>query len=85
MCSFHDIVKAFSIIAYDDRKRLHKLVQFFLYFHSTFFLIMCLMCLGVSEENIDDFWRMVWQEKMSTIVMTTKLKEVNKVGSYFFL
>ena len=43
------------------------------------------MSLGVTEENIDDFWRMVWQEKISTIVMTTKLKEVNKVGSYFFL
>ena len=43
------------------------------------------MSLGVIEENINDFWRMIWQEKISTVVMTTKLKEVKKVGSYFFL
>ena len=30
---------------------------------------------GPRPKSIDDFWRLVWQEKSSNIVMLTQLKE----------
>ena len=32
-------------------------------------------CQGPSDVTIADFWRMIWQENVRTIVVVTKLKE----------
>lgn len=34
---------------------------------------------GPKQEMVYDFWRMVWQEHCSSIVMITKLVEVGRV------
>lgn len=39
---------------------------------------------GATEHNIEDFWRMIWQENISIIVMTTKLMENMKVSFDLF-
>ena len=36
---------------------------------------------GPKQEMVYDFWRMVWQEHCSSIVMITKLVEVGRVRS----
>lgn len=36
-------------------------------------------CQGPVDETISDFWRMVWQENVRTIVMVTNVKEKGKV------
>lgn len=39
---------------------------------------------GPTEETVTDFWRMVWQEKASCIVMLTKTFDFIKVSPYFY-
>lgn len=34
---------------------------------------------GPTEETVNDFWRMVWQEKVSAIIMLTKTFDFTKV------
>ena len=39
-----------------------------------------MFCLkGPTQETLNDFWRMIWQEDCSTIVMLTNLVEMGKV------
>lgn len=38
-----------------------------------------LLSIGPKQEMVYDFWRMVWQEHCSSIVMITKLVEVGRV------
>lgn len=40
----------------------------------------CVCALGPMQETVRDFWRMVWQENTSSIVMVTNLVEVGRVG-----
>lgn len=35
---------------------------------------------GPKQETVDDFWRMIWEQKSATIVMLTNLKERKEVG-----
>ena len=35
-------------------------------------------------DTIPDFWRMIWEQKSSTIVMLSKETESGKVGAYFY-
>ena len=34
---------------------------------------------GPVEESVERFWRMVWENKMHTIVMVTRCEEAGKV------
>lgn len=43
------------------------------------------MSTGPKQEMVYDFWRMVWQEHCSSIVMITKLVEVGRVRVSFAL
>ena len=38
--------------------------------------------IGPLPNTVDDFWRMIWEYKLSTIVM---LIETGKVNQYFFV
>lgn len=40
----------------------------------------CVCASGPMQETVRDFWRMVWQENTSSIVMVTNLVEVGRVG-----
>ena len=42
-----------------------------------FSLMFCLK--GPTQETLNDFWRMIWQEDCYTIVMLTNLVEMGKV------
>ena len=35
---------------------------------------------GPLPHTVDDFWRMIWEHKLDTIVMLTKCTEGGKVG-----
>lgn len=35
---------------------------------------------GPTEETVNDFWRMVWQENVSAIIMLTKTFDFTKVN-----
>nr|XP_022308543.1 receptor-type tyrosine-protein phosphatase T-like [Crassostrea virginica] len=37
---------------------------------------------GPKQNTVDDFWKMIWQEDVSSIVMLTNLKEGDKVKCY---
>ena len=43
-------------------------------------VIIFLMLKGPLANTIEDFWRMVWLENVSSVVMLTKLKERKEVG-----
>ena len=35
---------------------------------------------GPKENTIDDFWRMIWEKRLETVVMLVKVTEARKVG-----
>lgn len=35
---------------------------------------------GPLPETVDDFWRMIWEQKIPTIVMVTKTVEASRVS-----
>ena len=41
-----------------------------------------LCCAGPKRTTVGDFWRMVWQYKITHIVMVTGLCEAGKVNQY---
>lgn len=36
--------------------------------------------LGPRDETVDDFWRMIWEQKATVIVMVTRCEEGNRVN-----
>ena len=42
-----------------------------------------LSCAGPLMETFDDFWRMMWEQMSSVIVMLTKLEERGRVSFSF--
>lgn len=40
---------------------------------------------GPTEETVNDFWRMIWQEKVSAIIMLTKTFDFTKVRTLVFI
>ena len=41
--------------------------------------------IGPKENTVNDFWRMVWQQNVTHIVMLTNLMEHGKVGYFMYL
>ena len=48
------------------------------------FLIHCSSAVGPLMETFDDFWRMIWEQMSSIIVMLTKLEERGRVSIVCF-
>lgn len=44
-------------------------------------LIYGVLAAGPKEETINDFWRMIWEQQSSIIVMVTRCEEGNRVRS----
>ena len=42
------------------------------------------MCKGPLKEIVEDFWRMVWQYRVKTIMMLTRCVEMGKVSNSLF-
>lgn len=40
----------------------------------------CVLCAGPKQETVNDFWRMIWEQKSAVIVMLTNLKERKEVN-----
>lgn len=40
---------------------------------------------GPKEETVADFWRMMWEQKVATVVMLTNLKERKEVSDLAFI
>ena len=49
------------------------------------FLVHCFSAVGPLMETFDDFWRMIWEQMSSIIVMLTKLEERGRVSIFVFL
>ena len=45
----------------------------------TLHIICIAVHIGPVEESVERFWRMVWENKMHTIVMVTRCEEAGKV------
>lgn len=43
----------------------------------------CVLSAGPKQETVNDFWRMVWEQKSAIIVMLTNLKERKEVKICF--
>jgi len=43
-------------------------------------LFVCVCFLGPLPGTIGDFWKMVWEESIQTLVMLTNVQEKGKVG-----
>lgn len=42
-------------------------------------LCFCVFVAGPKDETVSDFWRMVWEQQSSIIVMVTRCEEGNRV------
>lgn len=48
------------------------------------FLLVYVINLGPKEDTVADFWRMVWEQKVATVVMLTNLKERKEVCFFYY-
>ena len=63
--------KAYIFTQGNKKKRNNKIIS-----------VLFLLNIGPLESTVKDFWRMVWQENIVIIVMTTNIRESNTIKCY---
>ena len=51
-----------------------------MYFFFVLLHLCFVICIGPNEETLNEWWILIWDQKISTIVMTTNTVEQNEVG-----